>query len=116
MMKPQNSTSSSERERCWVVHKRRALWALCPLCGAPIKWVRLFDGSYSPCDEEPVLFWVPESKKGRYKVVSKGELIDHASLKIPKGETAKYARLPHFYACPVLREERREWALKHKIW
>lgn len=112
-MRPQNS-ASTERERCWVVHKRRACWTLCPLCGAPVRWVRLWDGTYSPCDEEPVLFWIPEGKKGRYKVVSRGEVLEHVSLKVPKGKTAKYARLPHYYSCPELRAERREWALRHR--
>lgn len=108
--------AANERERCWVTHKRRAYWSICPLCGADIKWVRLWDGTYSPCDEVPVLFWIPEKKKGRYKVVVKGEIIDNAALKIPKGVNAKYARLPHFYSCPVLRKERWEWALRHKDW
>lgn len=105
---------SLNRERCWVVHKRRAAWNTCPLCGASLRWVRLWDGSYSPCDEEPVLYYIPDGKKGKYKVVVKGEILENASIKIPPCTTAKYARLPHYYSCPSLREERREWAIKHK--
>ena len=113
-MKPPQKSAPTERERCWIVHKRRAVWTSCPLCGAPIKWVRLWNGEYSPCDDEPVLFFIPPGKKGRYKVISKGEVVDNAALKIPRGEKAKYARLPHYYSCPQLRAERREWALRHQ--
>lgn len=108
------SLSRNERERCWVVHRHRAYWNVCPLCGANIQWVRLWDGSYSPCNEEPVLYYIPEDKKGRYKVVVKNEILDHASLRVPFGKAVKYAHLPHYYSCLPLRSERREWALKHK--
>lgn len=104
----------ANRERCWVTHKRRPFWNECPLCGQPIKWIKLWDGKFSPCDDEPVLFVF--SKDAKYKVVVKRELLEHITLKIPPGEKPRYGRLPHYYSCPVLIKERREWAKANKGW
>ncbi len=102
----------NERERCWVRHKRRSWWNTCPLCGQDVKWVRLWDGSYSPCNDEPVLFSVEKGSK--YKVIVKGEIWEDVSLKIPPGKKPQYGRLPHYFTCPVLIKERREWAKANK--
>lgn len=108
-------TYQTERERCWITHKRRPFWNDCPLCGAPIKWVRLWDGKFSPCNEEPVLYDFAEKGKGRYKVVSKREIIENVTLKVPVTAKPRYARLPHFYTCPVLIKERRAWAIANRF-
>lgn len=98
------------RERCWLVHRRRQGWNECPLCGAPIKWLRLWDGQYSPCDEEPVLYVVDAKHLSKLKIISHRDFVDHVLLKIPVGSKPKYGRLPHYYSCPVLINERRAWA------
>lgn len=103
---------SPSRERCWIVHKSRAYWQNCPQCGKPIRWVRLWDGQYCPCDDEPVLFSF--EKSGKHTVVVKRDLIENVSLSTPENEKPRYGRLPHFYSCPVLIEERRAWAKKHR--
>ena len=108
---------TAERDRCWVTHRRRETWTRCPLCGAPITWVKLWDGTYSPCDTEPVLVVTdPGSKR---QVVRRHELISgYAVYKPggvnPVGQTATYARLPHCLSCRVLRGERRAWAISHR--
>lgn len=101
------------RERCWVTHKRQPYWNMCPLCGVPVKWVRLWDGTFSPCDYEPVLF-TPKKSPTRLKVVVKRELIENISLYIPAGIKPRYGHLPHYYSCPVLIKERRAWAKNNR--
>ena len=111
------TSSQNERERCWEVHWRRGWWTMCPLCGAPIKWVRLWDGRYSPCDEEPILFSFPENgKKSKLKVVVRGELVENIVPHPKAGEKPRYGRLPHYWSCSVLRKERQDWAKKNKGW
>lgn len=102
---------STERERCWITHQRRRWWNTCPLCGQPIKWVWLSDGNYSPCNEEPVLYAF--SDKSKFKVVVKRELLERVTLTVPPDGKPRYGRLPHYYTCPVLVKERREWAKTH---
>lgn len=99
---------TTERERCRVIHKRLPWWNTCPLCGQPITWLRLWDGTYSPCDDEPVMYAF--SEKAKYKVVVKRELVERVTLKLPPGAKPRYGRLPHYFSCPVLRKERRAWA------
>lgn len=117
-----NTTTNSQRftndrERCWIAHRRNEYWTLCPLCNAPLKWVRLFDGKYSPCDEEPILYSFPENgQKSKIKVVVRGELVENIIPHAKNGEKPRYGRLPHYFSCPVLRKERQEWARKNKGW
>lgn len=96
------------RERCWPTHRRRQPWNSCPLCRAPLKWVRLDTDEWCPCDEVPVLF-LP-AKSGRYRLVSKRVLVNGELYKGDPHVHPKYGRLPHYYTCPVLIEERRQWA------
>lgn len=104
----------TEREKCWITHKRRRFWNACQLCGQPIKWVRLLDGTFSPCNEEPALYAF--SEKGKFKIVSKGELLKNITLNVPVSGKLRYGHLPHYYTCPVLVKERREWARANKGW
>ena len=106
--------SISELERCWITHKRKPYWNECPLCGKPLKWVRLWSGEFSPCDEEPVLY--AKSKSGKLKIVARRDIVESVTTNIPLGEKPKYGRIPHYYTCPVLVKERREWAKNNKGW
>lgn len=85
---------------------------ICPLCNAPIKWIHLWDDTWSPCDELPVIFTPdPESKT---QIIRRHELV-HGVIYSPKQgtESTTMGRLPHYYSCPVLRKERKEWARKN---
>lgn len=101
--------SVDSRERCWVTHKRRAYWNQCPLCGQPIRWIRLWFREYSPCDIEPVLYSFPGGKT-KFRVVSKSDVIDNVVFQSKPGEKPRYGWRPHYYTCPVLIQERLDWA------
>ena len=103
-----------ERERCWPTHKRRRPWNSCPLCNAPISWVRLDDDLWCPCDDEPVLF--TKAPSGRYRLVSKREIVNGELYKRGSSGLPRYGRLPHYYSCPVLKAERRQWARQQRGW
>lgn len=105
---------TDNRERCWITHKRRDYWNQCPLCGRPIKWVRLWTGEYSPCDIEPVLYSRP-GKQTKYQVVAKNDIWKNVVFKAVPGEPPRYGWKPHFYSCPILLAERWEWARKNRI-
>lgn len=103
------STATTSLDRCWVTSKQRQPWVVCPLCGASLKWVRLWNGEWSPCDEVPVLFTFDAQSKTQ--IVVKRELVHGKAYR--RGQDAgavKLGRLPHYYSCPVLLEERRAWA------
>ena len=106
--------TTNDRDRCWITHKRRAAWNVCPLCGAPIKWVRLWNDEWSPCDDIPVLF-LPDIK-ARTKIIRRRETVSGAIYKPRRDGTARPipGRLPHFYSCPVLKQERRAWVMENK--
>lgn len=104
--------TSPECERCWVIHKRKPYWTICPQCGAPVRWVRLWDGTWSPCDEEPVLYSFPGGKT-KYKIIAKRDVVLNAVPRPKAGDKPRYGRIPHYYTCPVLREERRAWAIEN---
>lgn len=100
-----------ERARCWKIHSRRQGWDKCPLCGVPLKWVRLTGGDFCPCDIEPVLFIREDG--ARLAVAHRRELVEGCRIYDPRRDGAKrpeMGRIPHFYTCPPLRAERREWA------
>ena len=82
---------------------------ICPLCNAPIKWIHLWDDTWSPCDEVPVLFSADAQSKTQ--VIVRHELL-HGKIyrRGAAPENVKFGRLPHYYSCPVLRGERRAWA------
>ena len=66
-----------------------------------------------PCDETPVMFL----KGGKLKIYSRRELTEKCKLFDPKKDrnaTPKYGMLPHFYTCPVLVSERKEWAFRQR--
>lgn len=86
---------------------------ICPLCHAPVKWVRLFDDTWSPCDELPILF-SPDAES-RTKIVSRRELVPGRLFRPGQGAgKAILGRLPHYYSCPALREERRAWVIEKR--
>lgn len=102
----------------WKTHRRREYGMdVCPHCGGTIKWVRLGDGSYAPCDHEPTLFILhPE---GRSTVVHKGEVFDKALIYKQgdvrfAGTSPLQARVQHYYTCPVLKGKRIEYAKGNK--
>lgn len=81
---------------------------ICPLCHKPIAWRKVDVDGWVPCDELPVLF-VPG---GHLRLVVRRDIINGCKLFDPEKDhgTPKYAMIPHFYTCPVLKKERREWA------
>lgn len=83
---------------------------MCPLCEAPLRWMKLRSDEWTPCDELPVLF---VKDAGRIKIVSGRQLVEGCSLYSPQKnrEKPRTGRLPHYYSCPVLLRERREWAI-----
>lgn len=85
---------------------------ICPLCHQPITWRRVDCEGWSPCDELPVLF-VPG---GRLRLVVRRDIVDGCKLFDPKKdrEKPKYGMIPHYYTCPVLKKERRDWAFLHQ--
>ena len=95
------------RDRVWLTHRREELWPVCPLCSAPLEWIRLTDGTYTPCDAEPVLC----CEGGRWRLVRWRSLTAAKYRRWKRGdkETPVYARVPHLYTCSVLREERRNF-------
>lgn len=104
------SPQRNDRDRCWLSHKRKENWILCPLCGKPIKWVRLWPGGYSPCDTVPVMY-SKSDRKTKYQIVVKGDFICNVLIRAKPTEKPRYGYLPHYYTCPVLVRERREWAI-----
>ena len=104
-----------ERERVYITHKRRMPWNLCPLCGATIKWVRLWTGEWSPCDELPVLF--TKDRESKKQIVSRRELVTGKLLNPKKPDTVRVftGRLPHYYSCPQLLEMRRDYAIRARM-
>lgn len=72
-------------------------------------WVRTIEEFYVPCDEEPILY---AKDNGKLKIIKRRDLIDGCSRYDPNKHTCKplYGLLPHYYSCPVLRDERRAWA------
>lgn len=70
------------------------------------------NGEWSPCDAEPVM--IEAGTGGRLQAVFWHELWNGCS--IYSGRTRKkpmLGRLPHYYTCPVLLRERRDWAGRH---
>lgn len=91
------------------------MWAICPLCRKPLKWVRLWDNTWSPCDDEPVLYLRKPGAK--MKIVKRHELVPNCAVYSPRKDRDAlpiFGRLPHYYSCPVLREERRAWAIANR--
>lgn len=66
-----------------------------------------------PCDELPVLF-VPG---GRLRLVVRRDLLDGCKLYRPGKDKDRplYAMMPHFYTCPVLKQERADWAFRKRL-
>lgn len=80
---------------------------ICPLCGGPIQWKKTDLDGWVPCDQTPVLFTLG----GKLRLVKRRDLV-HGQLYTPgRRERPQYAWMPHYYTCPVLRRERREWAI-----
>lgn len=97
----------TERERCWPVHRRPENWNRCPLCGAPITWVRVTgekDGDWCPVDEEPTYITVG-SKTGRMRAVFWHELWDHCEPYKGGKKHPMFGRFAHFSTCPVIKQE-----------
>lgn len=105
----QATTQKAERDRCWLTHRRREPWTVCPQCGRPIQWRRTDADGWVPVDEYPAMV-VPG---GRESVVKHRDLIGGVRLYVPardRGTPPVYAWRPHYYSCPVLRDERKAWA------
>ena len=105
------------RDRCWIVHRKREIWRNCPLCGAPIAWVKVKnsdDGEWSPCDEEPVMISV--GQQTRKQAVLRNELWKGCRKYIPGRDKKRpmFGRFPHYYTCAVLLKERKEYAIARR--
>lgn len=82
---------------------------MCPQCGRPIQWRRTDADGWVPVDEYPAMV-VPG---GRESAVKHRDLIGGVRLYVPardRGTRPVYAWRPHYYSCPVLRDERKAWA------
>ena len=102
------------RDRVWLTHKRRMPWTLCPQCQAPLEWRRTDADGWIPCDSIPALYL----KGGKIQVVRHRDLIPGCRLyeyEKDKGHKPKYAWIPHFYTCPVLKKERQMWAMNNRL-
>ena len=97
------------RDRCWLTHRRREPWTVCPQCGAPLQWRRTDVDGWVPCDVMPVLYVAG----GSLRLVKRRDMLGGCSIyRAGQHCTQKpqYAYMPHYYTCPVLRQERAAWA------
>jgi hypothetical protein len=101
-----------ERSRVWKTHKRRGDFDECPDCGQPLRWLYV-NGEWLPCSHEPVMFILHPD--GKNAVIYKRELYETALL-YKKGDPRfngihmLQGYIQHYYSCPILRQERQEWA------
>ena len=107
--------AQNERKRVWKNHKRREDFEDCPSCGNPLRWLRI-DGGWIPCSHEPVMFILHPD--GKNAVIYKRKIYENALI-YKKGDTRfdgaqiLQGYIQHYYVCTVLKQERREWAIKH---
>lgn len=96
-----------EKDRCWLTHRKREDWSVCPRCGKPLIWRRNGD-EWTPCDTEPKLCVTG----GRWRINKNRELTEAEYRLWKPGYKEKpiYAMIPHYYTCTPLRDARREFA------
>lgn len=110
-----NLQNQVSKKRVWKKHKLREQFDECPNCGKPLRWIYI-EREWYPCSHEPVIFILhPE---GKNTVVYKKELFEKALIykkddKRFENVQAMQGYIQHYYDCPVLRQERREWAKIH---
>lgn len=97
----------------WKSHKHKEDFNECPHCGAALRWIYV-DEEWIPCDKEPTLFMLHPT--GRDQIVYKRQIYDHC-LKYETGDRRfsggiLQGNVPHFYTCHVLKERRREYAVR----
>ena len=105
----------SERKRVWKTHKRRGDFDVCPDCGQGLRWLYI-DGEWIPCSHEPVMFALHPD--GNSTVIYKRKFCENALLykkgdKRLDGSQVFMGYIQHYYNCPVLKKQRREWAIKN---
>lgn len=54
---------------------------------------------------------------GSLRLIVRRDIVDGCKIFDPKKdkEKPKYAMIPHFYTCPVLKSERRNWAISRRL-
>lgn len=100
----------------WKKHKYRGELSECPHCGAPLRWIYDGDGWF-PCDKEPVMFILHPS--GTKNIVYERQLYTNGLL-YRKGDrrfggVVLQGNELHYYSCPVIRERRREYAIRKRM-
>lgn len=78
----------------------------CKSCGAPIVWVKTYNGKQMPCDPGWVPFWA--------KLKAKGKVIDKAGNTVSclfdgdPNEISGVGRIPHWATCPNAAQHKRK--------
>ena len=100
----------------WKKHKHKGDFCECPHCGKPIRWIYDGDG-WLPCDHEPVMFIL--HPRGTKNIVYEKQLFTNGLI-YRKGDR-RFIGEPmrgnelHYYSCPVIREMRREYAIRKSL-
>jgi hypothetical protein len=71
-------------------------------------------GEWVPCDPDPVLY---VEGGGRLKLFKKREIVDGCQLYNRNKHRffrPIYGLIPHYYTCPVLKQERIDWARENR--
>lgn len=78
---------------------------ICPLCQAPLKWRKIGERKWVPCDSIPVLFRFLEG--GKERVIFKGDLVTGVEILRPGNavhflnQKTYYGLEPHVFTCKV---------------
>ena len=100
----------------WKKHKHKGDFSECPHCGKPIRWIYDGDG-WLPCDHEPVMFIL--HPRGTKNIVYEKQLFTNGLI-YRKGDR-RFVGVPmrgnelHYYSCAVIRERRREYAIRKSL-
>lgn len=97
-------------------HKYKGDFNECPHCGCALRWIYDGDG-WLPCDHEPLMFILHPT--GTRNIVYEKHLYTNGLI-YRKGDH-RFVGKPmqgnelHYYSCPVIRERRREYAIKKRM-
>ena len=100
----------------WKKPKHKGDFSECPHCGKPIRWIYDGDG-WLPCDHEPVMFIL--HPRGTKNIVYEKQLFTNGLI-YRKGDQ-RFVGMPmrgnelHYYSCAVIRERRREYAIRKSL-
>ena len=89
------------RNRCWLKHRYKEDWEVCPLCRTPIRWV-YSDGEWTPCDREAISY--VRDLDGKLIIYNGKELIEYCKA-YTKGmnNSVRMGLLPHVFSCDELK-------------